>query len=132
MNYFAKCLNVKSNNIYINGFMMRFDAPFDLRNKLNWHQDSTYYMMSYPKYNAGVCWCAITKNNDDNGTLKFIPKSHSKLIKTIGSKKDTPILIVFSEHFFRNGHNILRRTQLYDLICQSTVKEQKQLQSDSH
>ena len=88
MNYFAKCLNVKSNNIYINGFMMRFDAPFDLRNKLNWHQDSPYYMMSYPKYNAGVCWCAITKNNDDNGTLKFIPKSHSKLIKTIGSKKD--------------------------------------------
>ena len=67
---------------------MRFDAPFDLRNKLNWHQDSPYYMMSYPKYNAGVCWCAITKNNDDNGTLKFIPKSHSKLIKTIGSKKD--------------------------------------------
>jgi len=88
MNYFAKCLNVKSNQIYINGFMMRFDEPFDTRNKLNWHQDSTYYMMSYPKYNAGVCWCAITKNNKNNGTLKFIPKSHSKLIKTIGLKKN--------------------------------------------
>lgn len=88
INYFAKCLNVESNQIYINGFMMRFDEPRDTRNKLNWHQDSPYYMMSYPKYNAGVCWCAITKNSKENGTLKFIPKSHSKFIKTIGNKKD--------------------------------------------
>jgi len=88
INYFAKCLNVQSNQIFINGFMMRFDEPYDQRNKLNWHQDSTYYMMGYPNFNAGVCWCAVTRNNKDNGTLKFIPKSHLKLIKTKSRKKN--------------------------------------------
>ena len=88
INYFAKCLNVENNQIFINGFMMRFDAPFDKRNKLDWHQDSPYYKMGYPKHNAGVCWCAITKNTENNGTLQFIPKSHSKLIKTVGKKKN--------------------------------------------
>tara|TARA_B100001057_G_C22825358_1_gene941193 strand:- start:1161 stop:1940 length:780 start_codon:yes stop_codon:yes gene_type:complete len=102
MNYFAKCLNIKNNNIYINGFMMRFDVPRDRRNKLNWHQDSPYYMMSYPKYNAGVCWCAITNNNRDNGTLKFIPKSHSRFIKTIGHKKGKYISEQYTLSILRN------------------------------
>ena len=67
--------------------MMRFDVPNDLRNKLDWHQDSSYYMMGYPKFNAGVCWCAITKNTEKNGTLKFIPGSHLKYIKAKKNKK---------------------------------------------
>lgn len=84
---FAKLLNVKSNQIYLFGFMMRFDVPGDTRNKLDWHQDSPYYMMSYPKFNAGVCWAAITKNSDYNGTLKFIKKSNSKFFKIKSFKK---------------------------------------------
>ena len=85
---FARVLNVSSNQIYVNGFMMRFDVPNDLRNKLDWHQDSSYYMMGYPKFNAGVCWCAITKNTEKNGTLKFIPGSHLKHIKAKKNKKE--------------------------------------------
>ena len=85
---FAKVLNVKSNQVFVNGFMMRFDVPNDLRNKLNWHQDSSYYMMGYPKFNAGVCWCPVTKNTEKNGTLKFIPGSHLKYIKTNKTKKN--------------------------------------------
>ena len=84
---FAKVLNVKSNQVFVNGFMMRFDVPNDLRNKLNWHQDSSYYMMGYPKFNAGVCWCPVTKNTEKNGTLKFIPGSHIKILKLIKQKK---------------------------------------------
>jgi ectoine hydroxylase-related dioxygenase (phytanoyl-CoA dioxygenase family) len=85
---FAKVLNVKSNQIFLNGFMMRFDVPNDLRNKLNWHQDSSYYTMGYPKFNAGVCWCPITNNTEKNGTLKFIPGSHLKYIKAKKNKKN--------------------------------------------
>jgi ectoine hydroxylase-related dioxygenase (phytanoyl-CoA dioxygenase family) len=85
---FAKILGVRNNQVYVNGFMMRFDVPNDLRNKLNWHQDSPYYMMGYPKFNSGVCWCAITKNTKKNGTLKFIPGSHLKYIKSKKSKKN--------------------------------------------
>jgi len=48
------------------------DAPNDNRNILNWHQDSLYYQMTYPEQNAGVCWIAITKNSNKNGTLILI------------------------------------------------------------
>jgi len=85
---FAKILKVNSNQLYLTGFTMRFDAPKDKRNKLDWHQDSSYYMMSYPKFNAGVCWCAVTQNDQKNGTLIFIPKTHKKFLKTkISNKK---------------------------------------------
>ena len=76
---FAETLNTNISNLYLNGFMWRLDSPFDKRNSLDWHQDSPYYQMTHPEYNAGVCWISITKNSKSNGTLKFIPKSHFKL-----------------------------------------------------
>lgn len=84
---FAKILKVSPNQIFITGFMMRLDAPKDKRNKLDWHQDSSYYMMAYPKFNAGVCWCAVTQNDQKNGTLVFVPKTHKKFLKTKSSNK---------------------------------------------
>jgi len=84
---FAKILKVNPNQIFITGFMMRLDAPKDKRNILDWHQDSSYYMMAYPKFNAGVCWCAVTQNDQKNGTLVFVPKTHKKFLKTKSSNK---------------------------------------------
>lgn len=86
---FAKLLKTNRDNIFINGFMFRMDAPNDNRNILNWHQDSLYYQMTYPEQNAGVCWIAITKNSNKNGTLIFIPRSHKKLIETKSNKKNS-------------------------------------------
>ena len=84
---FSKILNTKTENIFLNGFMLRFDAPKDNRNSLDWHQDSSYYLMTYPKMNAGVCWMAITKNSKKNGTLVFIPESNNKIDKSLKSNK---------------------------------------------
>ncbi len=110
MDYFSKILNVKNNQVFLNGFMLRFDAPNDRRNKLNWHQDSPYYMMSFPKFNAGVCWCAITRNNKTNGTLQFIPKSHKKFIKVKSVKKDNftseQFLVKISKEEFKRVKNL--------------------------
>ena len=85
---FSKILNTKEELIYINGFMLRFDAPNDKRNSLNWHQDTPYYLMTYPENNAGVCWLAITNNSKENGSLAYIPKSHYHLEKFVSSKKN--------------------------------------------
>lgn len=76
---FSKILKTKNENIFLNGFMLRFDAPQDKRNNLDWHQDSSYYAMTYPKMNAGVCWMAITYNSKKNGTLIFIPNSNREI-----------------------------------------------------
>ena len=68
--------------------MLRLDAPYDNRNSLDWHQDTPYYLETYPSMNAGVCWMAITNNTIKNGTLIYIPKSHIKTVKPVSYKKD--------------------------------------------
>lgn len=91
INYFSKILNTGRNNIFINGFMFRLDPPFDKKNSLDWHQDSSYpgYQMSYPEFNSGVCWIPLTNNSEKNGTLIFIPSKNPKFIKKTKSfKKD--------------------------------------------
>jgi len=67
--------------------MFRFDFPNDNKNWLDWHQDSSSYHMTYPKFNAGVCWLALTKNTPKNGTLIYIKNSHEKYIHVRRSKK---------------------------------------------
>ncbi len=73
---------LKSDQIYLNGFMFRFDFPNDKRNLLSWHQDSPYYLQTYPKFKAGVCWIPVTKNTELNGTLQYIPQSNKKFVKS--------------------------------------------------
>ena len=83
----SKILNVNKNLIFINGFQLRLDAPNDQRNIYSWHQDSAFYLHTYPKFNAFVCWLPITHNTAKNGTLQYISKSHSHFIKTSFDKK---------------------------------------------
>ena len=74
---FSKILN--TDQVFLNGFMMRFDFPFDGRNSLDWHTDAAYYLQSYPRFNAGVCWLPVTNNSEHNGTLQYV-KEFSKII----------------------------------------------------
>lgn len=73
---------LKSDQIYLNGFMFRFDFPNDKRNSLSWHQDSHYYLQTFPKFKAGVCWIPLTNNSEKNGTLQYIPFSNQKFVKS--------------------------------------------------
>lgn len=86
LNKFKQIL--KSEDVFLNGFMVRFDAPFDKRNSLDWHQDSPYYMQTYPKFNAGVCWLPVTNNSEKNGSLQFIKNSNKKFLKSSFSNND--------------------------------------------
>lgn len=88
LSFFAEALGVSKNLLFVNGFMLRLDGPLDKKNSLGWHQDSPYYMMSYPNFNAGVCWMSVTKNTSENGTLMYIPKSHSEMISANAIKSD--------------------------------------------
>tara|TARA_A100001015_G_scaffold319876_1_gene444260 strand:- start:5231 stop:6013 length:783 start_codon:yes stop_codon:yes gene_type:complete len=84
---YEKILKKEKENIFINGFMFRMDFPFDKRNVLDWHQDSPYYQMSYPKFNSYVALISITNNNIENGAMLYIPKSHKKFFKIKSVKK---------------------------------------------
>ena len=73
---FSKILNTREEYLFINGFVLRLDAPDDKRNILDWHHDASYYHQTYPSYNAAFCLVPITDNSVKNGTVKFVPKSH--------------------------------------------------------
>ena len=88
---FSNMLNVDKSSIFINGFMFRMDAPRDQRNSLDWHQDSRYYQMTFPDYNSGVCWIALTSNTKQNGTLNFVPYSHVEGLVDIKYKKKSKL-----------------------------------------
>ena len=79
---------LKTNEIYLNGFMCRFDFPNDTRNSLSWHQDAPYYMQTFPNFNSGVCWMPVTNNTEENGTLQFIPGSNKKYLRSKYVSKD--------------------------------------------
>ena len=89
INHFSKILNTEKSNVFLNGFMFRLDPPFDKKNSLNWHQDSSYYHMSYPEFNSGVCWIPLTNNSEKNGSLIFVTSNNPRFIKKTKSfKKD--------------------------------------------
>jgi len=80
INLFSKILKTEKEFIFINGFGIRQDAPFDKRNVLDWHLDGSYYEQTHPFYNAGVCWMPLTNNSFDNGTVRFIPGSNKSKV----------------------------------------------------
>jgi ectoine hydroxylase-related dioxygenase (phytanoyl-CoA dioxygenase family) len=88
LNLSSEILGVGKNLIFINGYKIRLDAPLDKRNNLDWHQDSSYFLQTYPNFNAFVCWLPLTDNSAKNGTLQFIPESHSTYIKTKLARKN--------------------------------------------
>lgn len=87
LNIFKSVLN--TNQIYLNGFIFRFDFPNDKRNALSWHQDSPYYLQSYPKFNAGVCWVPVTNNSYKNGTLQYLNGQTKKIIRSNYTNKNS-------------------------------------------
>ena len=104
-------LILKTDQIYLSGFMCRFDFPNDDRNMLSWHQDSPYYMQTYPKFNAGVCWVPITNNSEKNGTLQFIKKSNKRMEKSKYVSKNSLstseyLLEVSEKEKFQNLENL--------------------------
>ena len=43
ISYYSKLLRTHPSDLYINGYMIRLDIPYDTRSLLDWHQDSPYY-----------------------------------------------------------------------------------------
>ena len=84
INLFAKILDIKKEFLYINGFMLRIDAPHDKRNSVDWHVDSFFFEQTRPDFNSAVCQLPLTTFSIKNGSIEFVPYSHllnSKLEK---------------------------------------------------
>ncbi len=56
--------------------LLRIDSPIDDRNKLDWHQDSSYFKQNNSGYNGLNCWAPLTKLKFEMGPLEFLENSH--------------------------------------------------------
>lgn len=85
------------NNIAVSGHMLRMDPPFDTRNTLDWHQDSSYYEQNEEGDNGLVLWIPMVPVNEANGAIVVCPGSHKEGRLSIPSSGKADELI--SEQF---------------------------------
>ena len=57
--------------------LLRVDSPIDQKNKLNWHQDSSYFRQNKNGFNGINCWAPLVNLTSDMGPLEILIKSHS-------------------------------------------------------
>ena len=81
----SNILKTSFENITFTDFSFRFDPPYDNRNSLGWHQDSSYFRQNSNGRNGVVIWAPITNLTKDMGPLEIL--SGSDKIGTLNVKK---------------------------------------------
>jgi ectoine hydroxylase-related dioxygenase (phytanoyl-CoA dioxygenase family) len=61
----------------VTDMLLRLDAPQDMRNKLEWHQDSSYFRQNDRGENGCVCSIAMLDVPSERGPLEVLPGSHN-------------------------------------------------------
>lgn len=73
----ATLLNQQDTGLSATGFMLRMDAPNDTRNRLQWHQESSYYTQNLCSDNGLVAWIPLQTLTLEHGPVCVCPKSHA-------------------------------------------------------
>jgi ectoine hydroxylase-related dioxygenase (phytanoyl-CoA dioxygenase family) len=71
-----KIMQCEKEYISATDMLLRIDSPVDERNKLDWHQDSSYFKQNNSGYNGLNCWAPLTKLKFEMGPLEFLENSH--------------------------------------------------------
>ena len=91
LNLMQKLLGVSKVYITLTDVSIRLDAPNDERNKLGWHQDSSYYRQNTSGKNGIVLWTPlINQIKKEIGPLQFLKNSfHLGPLNIKKKKKNT-------------------------------------------
>lgn len=73
----AFLMNDEENGLSVTDMLLRMDAPQDKRNKLEWHQDSSYFRQNDKGENGCVCSISLLDLTLSHGPLEVLPGSHS-------------------------------------------------------
>lgn len=65
------------NGLSVTDMLLRMDAPHDTRNKLEWHQDSSYFRQNDLGHNGCVCSISLIDLTPQHGPLEILPGSQS-------------------------------------------------------
>ena len=94
----AELMNDSDDGLSLTDLLLRMDAPNDKRNKLEWHQDSSYFRQNEKGENGCVCSITMRDNTLDNGPLEILPGSQTLGRIDVPSTGKTDALT--SEQFF--------------------------------
>ncbi len=72
----ATLLGEDPSGLSTTGYMLRMDAPGDNRNRLEWHQESSYYRQNACSDHAIVAWMPMQNLSIDHGPIEVCPGSH--------------------------------------------------------
>src|SRR5688572_27220749 len=73
-------------NLSVTDMLLRMDAPGDTRNKLEWHQDSSYFRQNKEGRNGCVCWMTLRSLLPEHGPLEILPASQTLGRVTVASQ----------------------------------------------
>ena len=73
----AELMYERESALSVTDLLLRMDAPSDMRNKLEWHQDSSYFRQNDRGENGCVCSMTMRDLTMDLGPLEILPGSHS-------------------------------------------------------
>jgi ectoine hydroxylase-related dioxygenase (phytanoyl-CoA dioxygenase family) len=102
----SELMNDTETGLSITDMLLRMDAPHDTRNKLEWHQDSSYFRQNDLGANGCVCSISLIDLTPEHGPLEILPGSHTvgRIDVTSSGKEDS----VTSEQF-HVPHNIVQQ-----------------------
>jgi len=81
-------INISIRNIIIYPAMVRIDVPKDKRNSLDWHQDSLIEEINQSYKDSITFWIPLSKVGNNNGSIEFCKKSHTKRFHKNIEKRD--------------------------------------------
>jgi hypothetical protein len=74
------------------GVLFRMDVPGDTRNRLDWHQERSYYPQNEDGANGAVAWIALRDVDETGGTIMVCPGSHREgFIRVVRTEGDAQV-----------------------------------------
>jgi len=120
VDYVAKFLKIKSSDLSISEPMCRLDVPNDKRNRLDWHQERSFFPQNRNGLNGLVCWIPLTDITEEMGPIHISPRSHTEgqLKLSNERKKDVSYTtqIPISEKFTSKYEDLVVHTNAGDAI----------------
>ena len=74
----SNILDCEFETLSVSGIMLRMDPPNDNRNRLEWHQESSYYSQNLKGENGLVLWSPLHTYTDEYGPLEVCIGSHKE------------------------------------------------------
>ena len=120
VDYVAKFLKIKSSDLSISEPMCRLDVPNDKRNRLDWHQERSFFPQNRNGLNGLVCWIPLTDITEEMGPIHISPRSHTEgqLKLSNERKKDASYTtqIPVPEKFIKKYEDLVVHTNAGDAI----------------